>query len=58
MSALPPHAASRYLARQLLVQTETLTRKGFSPEVVSRQRNQLEAAIRAESGRMIATGVA
>lgn len=58
LTELSGRSAERYLTQQLRVQAETMLRKGISPELVARERQHLETAIRAEAGRLIVAGVA
>ena len=48
MAALSATAADGYLERQMAVQRETLTRKGVVTEVVDREVDAMERAIRSE----------
>jgi hypothetical protein len=46
VAAMGRNAGERYLANQLKVQRETMTRRGIAPELIERECRSLEAAIR------------
>jgi hypothetical protein len=48
MACMNKHAAARYLNHQLQVQREALRRRGVTAELIERELESMEAAIRRE----------
>jgi hypothetical protein len=56
MAELPPRTAEKHLAYQLRIQVETMQRRGIAPDLIERQRADLEAAVRGEFCDLSMTG--
>jgi hypothetical protein len=52
LSYLPHVTAEKHLAQQLLVQVDTMRRRGISADLIEAERQALESAIRTELRRL------